>query len=89
MPPAAEGAFTHLDAVPVAVLRAFKSVIAVAVPHRVAVLQHHGEFLVDEVETVVAVPPGAAPDELGGIAFAGSLVMRTKAVGVFSVALPS
>ena len=89
MPPAAEGAFTHLDAVPVAVLRVSKPVVAVAVPHRVAVLQHHGEFLVDEVETVVAVPPGAAPDELGGIAFAGSLVMRTKAVGVFSVALPS
>jgi len=89
MPPAAEGAFAHLDAVTVAVLRVAKSVVAVAVPHRVAVFQHRGKFLVDKVESVVAVPPGATADELGRIALAGFLVMRAKAVGVFSVALPS
>ena len=89
MTPAAEGAFAHLDAVTVAVLRVSKSVIAVAVPHRIAVLQHHGEFLVDEVEAVVAVPPGAAPDELRGIALARLLVMRAEAVGIFAVALPA
>ena len=89
MPPAAEGTLAHLDAVPVAVLRVSKPVVAVAVPHRVAILQHHGEFLVDEVETVVAVPPGAASDELRGIALARLLVMRAEAVGVFAVALPA
>ena len=89
MPPATEGAFAHLDAVPVAVLRVAKSVVAVAVPHGIAVFQHHGEFLVDKIETVVAVPPGTAPDEFGGIALAGFLVVRAEAIGVFAVALPA
>jgi len=89
MTPAAEGAFAHLDAVSVAVLWVSKPVIAVAVPHGVAVFQHHGEFLVNEIEAVVAVPPGTAPDELGRIALAGLLVMRAETVGVFAVALPA
>ena len=87
--PATERAFAHLDAVSVAVLWVSKPVIAVAVPHGVAVFQHHGEFLVNEIEAVVAVPPGTAPDELGRIALAGLLVMRAETVGVFAVALPA
>ena len=87
--PGAIRALAHLNAVTVSVFRVAPPVIAVAVPHGVAVLQNHGEFLVDEVETVVAVPPGAAPNKFSRIALAGLLVMGPEAVGILAVALPT
>ena len=89
MPPATERTFTHLDAVTVSVRGIATPVIAVAVSHGVAVLQHNGEFLVDKIKTVVAVPPGTAPDKLGGIALSRLLVMCSEAVSIFAIALPA
>ena len=82
-------ALAHLDSVTVSIFRVPAPVIAVAVPHGIAVLQNHREFLVDKIETVVTVPPGTTPNELGGIAFARLLVMRTETVRIFAIALPT
>ena len=89
MMPGAIRALAHLDAVTVSVFRIATPVIAVAIAHGVAVFQHHREFLIDEVETVVTVPPSSTTDEFGRIALAWLLVMRSEAVGILAVALPT
>jgi hypothetical protein len=58
----------------------------IAVSHGVAIFYDYGEFLSQYIITVVAIPPGATPDELGGVAIV--LIMHAETVGILAIALP-
>src|SRR5690554_4744885 len=85
MAPLARLAFPHLKAVAISAWRRFGSIIAVAISHGITVLHDYGEFLINKIKTIIAVPPGTASIELGGITTL--LVMHAKTVGIFTIAL--
>src|SRR5690554_497203 len=87
MVPLARLAFPHLNAVAIATWRFLGPVIAVTISHGITVLHNHGEFLINKVEAVIAIPPSTASIELGGVTKTGFLIMYAKTVGIFTVAL--
>ena len=83
--PDAFRAAPHLEAVSVSRRRIEGPVHRVAIAHRPGILDGDGDLLVDQIVTVVGVPPRpAAPDDRGG---ARRLIVDAEAVGVLPLAL--